>query len=502
MTSTRVIIYARISQDREETGEGVKRQISDCRDYAQRQGLEVVRVIDSDRSAYSGVERPGFDEALDLIRMGEADGILAWRSDRLYRRIRDLDQLIDDLERTDARIFTVESGHIDLTTPEGRQNARLAALIATTEMDQKGFRTSRAFEELAKQGKWKGGRRPLGYAANGVDVIEKEARALRRAAEMVLEGDSMGKAAQYVTEAIRPAPGKPDNYRVDPRTLRGVLLSYRIAGKRSYSSKKYARRRPEGMSREKYQPELVTDAEWDAILDETTWLRLRAKLHTSTGHKPPLASTKGSLLSGFLFCGECGHRLVLNPKSYVCPSVAQGGCARVSIAKTTTERLVLDMVDLLIKENLQEELKQEPAVIRDPTLERINAEYDELERERKQLIERMEVNLIEHEVAIRRGAEIQARMNELDAERASRGALRRDRARRLANIRSWSTDDDLEKQRSVLLGLISHIIVDKATRRGRVYDPTRVDVHWISEPCGCDDNGEEVGQRTRLVLRK
>ncbi|RNI25137.1 recombinase family protein [Flexivirga caeni] len=84
----RAVIYARVSEDRDGRSLSIDQQIEDCERYAKRNKLTVVgKEMDRDRSASSGKKRDGFEAAIECVRSGEADGILAWSSDRLYRRL-------------------------------------------------------------------------------------------------------------------------------------------------------------------------------------------------------------------------------------------------------------------------------------------------------------------------------------------------------------------------------------------------------------------------------
>src|SRR5437870_1271262 len=70
-----VAIYARISQDRDGDGLGVLRQLQDSREEAMRRGWTVAEeYVDNDISAYSGKERPGYEQMLKDLRSGARDG--------------------------------------------------------------------------------------------------------------------------------------------------------------------------------------------------------------------------------------------------------------------------------------------------------------------------------------------------------------------------------------------------------------------------------------------
>lgn len=95
----RAAVYCRISKDATGEGAGVARQEDECRQLAQRLGLQVVAVYaDASISAYSGRKRPGYEQLLAAIRAGQVDAVVVFALDRLYRRMSDLEGYIEACE--------------------------------------------------------------------------------------------------------------------------------------------------------------------------------------------------------------------------------------------------------------------------------------------------------------------------------------------------------------------------------------------------------------------
>src|SRR5579875_3256012 len=132
-------VYVRISDDRHGTELGVARQEKDCRAVVKRRaGWDVVQVYaDDDRSAYDGKPRPAYERMLVDLATGRIKAVVAWHPDRLYRRLIDLEELIDLLEGRSVEVATVRAGEIDLTTSHGRMQARIAAVVARHESEHK-----------------------------------------------------------------------------------------------------------------------------------------------------------------------------------------------------------------------------------------------------------------------------------------------------------------------------------------------------------------------------
>jgi site-specific DNA recombinase len=89
-------IYARISSDREGDQLGVRRQVADCEELAERLGWSVVdRYVDNDVSAYRGKPRPEYRRLLEDIGGRQVDAVVVWHADRLHRHPRELEDFFE-----------------------------------------------------------------------------------------------------------------------------------------------------------------------------------------------------------------------------------------------------------------------------------------------------------------------------------------------------------------------------------------------------------------------
>src|SRR6476661_2622020 len=186
----RTAVYLRMSLDREL---GIDRQREDCLALCERLGWKPVDYVDNERSATKrNVVRDSYRQMLRDIEDGRIDAIVCWRTDRLYRTLRDLLPLIDlvqEVQKRDGKripIETCQTGLIDLTTDSGRMNAKILAAVSENEGEVRTARQIRALLQRAQDGKdW--GTRAFGYTVEG-ELDRKEAPAVREAFEAVLHG--------------------------------------------------------------------------------------------------------------------------------------------------------------------------------------------------------------------------------------------------------------------------------------------------------------------------
>lgn len=308
----RGVIYARKSNDRTGAGLGVAKQEADCRELAERVGIEVVGVLtDNDTTALreSGryKQRPGFEDLLEDIRSGHAQAVLCWHTDRLLRDMGDLETYIKACRITDTGdgvpTFTVRSGRIDFSNSSGRMLARIMAAVQQQEVEHMIERQKNAKERIRKAGGWHGGRRPFGFRRGtaisqggdgGLIHVPAEAAAIREACEIVLRdgpGVELGGIARQWND-LPSLPGGDPFRKWHTTSVRRVLTAPRIAGLIAYKGK------------------IVREGNWEPVVSEDTWRAVGAILgdRSRKGVTENPGPAPNHLLSGssILVCGVCG----------------------------------------------------------------------------------------------------------------------------------------------------------------------------------------------------
>jgi len=264
----RAAIYARISSDKEGERTGVDRQERECRELAKRLGWDVVEVfVDNNISAASGKDRPQYRALLSAIRDGDIDALLAWHPDRLHRRPTELEAFITLVEQKGTLIQTVSAGGYDLSTPGGQMVARMLGAAARYEVDQTRRRIKAKADELARQGKSRGGPRPFGYEPGGMVIRESEAAIVREAAQAILSGRTLAAVARELQgRGVTGTLGKPLTY----ANLRDLLIKPRNAGIVAHGLPN--RNATTNSSTRPYKE--IGPAQWPAIIPEHQWRSL------------------------------------------------------------------------------------------------------------------------------------------------------------------------------------------------------------------------------------
>lgn len=459
-----VAVYARISQDRDGRGLGVKRQLKDCRAEAARRGWTVAEeYIDDDLSAYNGKARPAYDRMLADIEAGTRDAVIVWHMDRLHRRPIELERFADVCTRAGVADVKTLHGDLDLGNGDGLLMARLLAAVAANESDGKSRRGRSKMRELAEAGApHGGGSRPFGFTADRITHEPDEAQAIRDASARVLAGESLTSVARWLAESdIRTVRGNV--WRTT--TLRGLLLNPRNYGQRVH------------------QGQVIGAAAWDPIIDPEDGEKLR-QLLTDPARRTNRTARR-YVLSGLCRCGLCGTKMYSVPRfdtgRYLCRSGHDfGGCGKMVITARPLEAWITEAV--LQRLDSAEMADALTGHARDDG--HAAALHEHLSADTEKLAE-LAVMWADGELDAAQWRTARTRIEQRVAD--NRRMLARMRGTTVVDgwigngseLRERWEDLNLTRQTAIVRALIDHIVIRPATVPGnRALDPERVHAIW------------------------
>ena len=436
---------------------GVTRQRADCEALIARKGWNVAEVyIENDTSAFSRKPRPQYLRMLDDVKNGRVGVVVAWHPDRLHRSPRELEDFIDLIENTGAKVATCTAGDYDLSTPDGRLMARIVGSVARKESEDKSRRLRRKHEELAAAGKVSGGgNRPFGFESDRSTVNPAEAKLIQDAARRLLAGDSLyGIVAEWTAKGVPTATGAPWS----TTSLKSTLTRPRVAGLREHRG------------------EVVGKATWDAILDEATWRQVRAILIDPARRRNPVGK-RSYLLTGILRCELCGAKLVAAPRAdtpgatvraYGCHKTS-GGCGRIfGVAEPIEEFVVEAVLTALDGPALRARRTEDPG---EQVADQIAADEARL----ADLADLWADGTITRAEWLRSRQRIEDRLAE----------TRRQVQRRPANVFTGISDLraaweglSLDRRRAIISAVLDRVTLGPAVSRGNRFNPDRVGLVW------------------------
>jgi site-specific DNA recombinase len=207
---TRVCLYTRISTDEENQPTSLHSQRERLEAFCKVQEAWQIIAHEEDRSTGTKLDRPGLQQALELARANKIDLLLVYRVDRLSRKVQQLAQLADELDRLGV-VLRSATEPFDTGSAAGRMMLQMLGVFAEFEHATIVDRVSAGIERRAKEGRWATGRLPFGYRRDErKEVIpdERTAPTVRRIFELYTSGQ-LGTAAiaRQLTDEQAPAPG-------------------------------------------------------------------------------------------------------------------------------------------------------------------------------------------------------------------------------------------------------------------------------------------------------
>jgi DNA invertase Pin-like site-specific DNA recombinase len=527
MSFTRsAVIYARISRDPGETREGVMRQVQDAVEWigaapdvnlnTQLDGSPIDRkhpelghwppgvFVDNDISARKGSRkrRPEYERAMACLHSGDATMVVTKAQSRLWRNSLQRTQGLSDLRDLDVRLRFLNTGsEIDLSRPADKLMVGVMGEFDSYEAEVAAERQQDSTRHAAKAGAYHGAR-PFGFRLAHVNPDGRvhdappsidgqsghcpacegrkaaryrtlipdplEAPAVREAYDLVAAGVSPYQVCQYLdgheidgpsgSRISRPAIRTVGGRRwedVGVQSLLVVLRAKRNIGQREWSKSWAGGKRPPGE---------LSDAHWDAIVDEKTFYAVQDLL--SQRHRVrPGGTEPNHLLTGFAYCGNCGRKLrihkIKGKRRYACSSWSASGC--VSRDAESVEAEVQRVLYHWLAGNGM--LTKSLEVAGNSDLQKLYATRRKLREQRDELADKLSDDVIDDDtykrLRERKDKQLADVNRQIDALMASGGAGTRDRSGLPvgAEFRAMWRTADLAERRAILARFVDKVVV-------------------------------------------
>jgi site-specific DNA recombinase len=210
----RAILYARVSTDEQaRSGYSLAQQLEALREYADREGYEVLEEIADPGQSGASLERPGMDHIRDLVAAGSASVVLAQDRDRFSREPAYTYLLRREFAEHGCELRSLNDRRDG--SPEGELTDGILDQIAKFERAKIAERTRRGRLRRAREGKIIPGRMPnYGFrydaTGDGYEVDETTMPVVRRIFNLIVESASVtGTKKKLEAEGVpNPRGGK------------------------------------------------------------------------------------------------------------------------------------------------------------------------------------------------------------------------------------------------------------------------------------------------------
>jgi len=430
----KVAIYARVSSEKQDTDLSISAQLRALRDYAERNGYQIVREFIDEAESGRTAARPAFKEMLALAKAKEPlfQAILVWKLNRFARSRADSITYKTLLRNKGIDVISINEPLDD--SPTGRLLEGVIESIDEFYSANLGQDIKRGMRENAARGFFNGSRPPYGFHRVAVrdgskarNKLEPEpddsvaVQVVRRMFDMSLRDIGCKEIAKTLNR---------EGFRTGGGERWGRTTVYKVLTNEAYCGTLVWGGRPGHPALHSGEPSVRVENAWPGIVDRETFevvqLKLTAKSPVVTH---PRIVPSYYLLSGVLFC-SCGRAMTgHSAKSgrhfyYLCSrSFKQGkdACNARMLPKEKLERLVVDQLraKVLTDENLEElvtlvneELQMASSHLRE-RLDIIDAELRDVRARLTKLYDALETGKLELDDLAPRIKELKTRQDEL-----------------------------------------------------------------------------------------
>lgn len=123
---------------------------------------------------YTGANtaRPDYSRLVADVKDGKLDIVVCYKIDRISRNVSDFSGFFNILSEHNVQFVSIKE-QIDTSTPLGRAMMYICSVFAQMERETIAERITDNMIELAKSGKWAGGRPPIGFQRQRVNIGNK-----------------------------------------------------------------------------------------------------------------------------------------------------------------------------------------------------------------------------------------------------------------------------------------------------------------------------------------
>ncbi len=365
----RVVIYARVSSDRQDVDLSISAQLKALREYAGRSGHKVVKEYIDEAESGRSIDRPSFKQMIVSARQKPAPfkAILVWKLSRFARNREDSIIYKSLLRKQGIQVISINEPVED--TPSGRLLEGIIEVIDEFYSANLSQDVVRGMKENAGRGFCNGGRAPYGYTR--VKVQDGETPRTK------LEPDP--KTAPIVQRIFRECfRGKGLKTIARELNADGLLSSTgekwgatsieKMVRNEAYTGVLVWGKRPRVKSATHSIAPLRIEDAWAALIDRTLFAEVQAKLAARAPQAiHPREVDSPYLLSGMIRCANCGaamvgHRGGQSYRYYMCGNARRKGretCSSPILRKDRLEGFVVGRIrdSILTDDNLEELVK-------------------------------------------------------------------------------------------------------------------------------------------------
>ena len=352
-------LYARVSSDRQDVDLSVAAQLRALRDFAERNGYQVVREYIDEAESGRVADRPRFRKMLDEAAAAEApfQEILVWKFSRFTRKREHAVAFKSMLRRRGIRVTSITE-HAD-DSPTGKLMEAIIESVDEFYSENLAQEVTRGMREAASRGFFLGSRAPYGYKRIKVKDGEKERPTLEidpataPVVKEMFEMSSRGVGLKEICKELNDRGISKGGKRWQKNMLHYLLTNEACTGTAVWGRTSQGKKGGDPVRVEGAWPAIVSRELFDAV-------QLGLRERAPNAQHPARAGSK-FLLSGLLRCARCGKLFVGHAAKsgqfayYVCNTLHREGAGACDGRYFNAARLEAFIVGKVLKRILNEQ---------------------------------------------------------------------------------------------------------------------------------------------------
>ncbi len=283
--------YLRVStMDQAEHGFSLPAQQERLKAYCTAKGWDIYKMYIDDGYSGKDLDRPEIKLLIEDAMQKCFDQVAVIKLDRLSRSQKDSLYLIEDVFNKYDIGFSSIAESFDTHTPFGKASLGMMSVFAQLEREMIVERSKMGKREAAKQGRYIGGFFPYGYDhenGKGLSINPDQAEVVRFIYRLYLTGNYGFQAIANILNE-KKIPTQRDAQGWDRNVIKTMLLTPYHVGQLPHLDEVY-------------------EGNHEAIIDMDTYEKTVRMIKNRSVPRPTKADD--NLLTGFIYCGECGARM-------------------------------------------------------------------------------------------------------------------------------------------------------------------------------------------------
>lgn len=361
-------------------GESIENQIQLCNNYIKSHysvSKDDVYIYQDEGYSGGNINRPMFKKLLDDAKSKKFDCLVCYRLDRISRNVSDFSSLIECLNKLNIDFVSIKE-QFDTSTPMGRAMLYISSVFSQLERETIAERVRDNMYELAKTGRWLGGRTPYGFKSSSITYLD-ENMTQRKMYKLEIDKDSIEVVKYIFSKYIKLESLTKLHKYLNENGVKGsydgnfspssvsILLRNPVYVNANEDVFNYLKSKnfdvigsPDNKhgiltyAKNSTKP-IAAIANHSGVIPAKDWLKVQHLLDINSDKAPRIGTSANTLLSGILKCSICGSNMRLSYKNssretiiyYVCgkkKSLGKSACNCGNIRSDKIEPLVISSI--------------------------------------------------------------------------------------------------------------------------------------------------------------